>query len=222
MAFSGFGRDALAFYAGLEADNSKSYWLANRPIYDNAVVGPLKSLAESVAAEFRPLMVFRPNRDVRFAKDKSPYKTHAGAVGEMQDGSMVYVQLSAKGLMAASGYYMMATDQLERYRAAVADDHTGPALEAAIAAVRKAKLDVRNGGGEPLKTAPRGYPKDHVRIELLRWRGVIAQREFGAPDWLFTKAALGHVEKTWQGSAPIRAWLDRHVGPSHLMPDEHR
>ena len=222
MVFGGFGRDALAFYAGLEADNSKTYWNLNKPVYESAVGEPMKAFATSVAEEFGTLVVFRPHRDVRFAKDKSPYKTHTGAVTELEGGAMVYVQLSSKGLMAASGYYMMASDQLERFRASVADDKTGPALEAAIAAVRAAKLHVSHGGSEPLKTAPRGYPKDHPRIALLRWKGVIGSKDFGAPSWLHTKACVGHVEKAWRDTRPIRAWLDRHVGPSMLMPEEAR
>lgn len=222
MVFGGFGRDALGFYAGLEADNSKTYWTLNKPVYESAIGEPMKAFATSVAREFGTLVVFRPHRDVRFAKDKSPYKTHTGAVTELEGGAMIYVQLSSKGLMAASGYYMMASDQLERFRAAVADDKTGPALEAAIAAVRAAKLHVSHGGSEPLKTAPRGYPKDHPRIALLRWKGVIGSKDFGAPSWLHTKACIGHVEKAWRDARPIRAWLDRHVGPSMLMPEEAR
>lgn len=222
MTFSGFGRDALSFFAGLEADNSKAYWTAHLTTFEHAVRTPMRAFVEEVDASFRPLVIFRPHRDVRFAKDKSPYKTHIGAVGELEGGSIVYLQLSSRGLMAACGYYMMATDQLERYRAAVADDRTGPRLEAAIAEVTKAKLTVSHGGGEPLKTAPRGYPRDHARIALLQWKGVIAAREFGAPSWLFGAGALKQVQRVWRATAPLCSWLDTHVGPSTAMPDDLR
>ena len=222
MNFGGFGTDALSFFDGLEADNSKTYWAANKQRFETAVREPMHALAHGVSAEFGPLVVFRPHRDVRFAKDKSPYKTHTGAVNELEGGAMVYVQLSSKGLMAASGYYMMAPDQLDRYRAAVADDRNGLALEAAIDNVRASRLTVSAGGSPPLKTAPRGYRRDHPRIDLLRWKGVIGSQEFGAPAWLFTKTALSHVEKAWRSTSPLRAWLDRHVGPSELLPDEQR
>ena len=222
MAFSGFGRDALAFFAALEGDNSKACWTAHLSTFETDVRIPMKAFAEEVDASFRPLVIFRPHRDVRFAKDKSPYKTHIGAVGELEGGSIVYVQLSSRGLMAACGYYMMATDQLERYRAAVADDQTGPQLESAIAAVKKAKLTVSHGGGEPLKTAPRGYSRDHPRIGLLQWKGVIASRDFGSPSWLHGVGVLKQVQQVWRSAAPLCSWLDTHVGPSTLIPDDRR
>lgn len=222
MVFGGFGHGALAFFEGLEADNSKSYWLDHKSVYELAVSGPMKLLAAEVADEFGPLVVFRPHRDVRFAKDKSPYKTHTGAVNELEGGAMVYVQLSSQGLMAASGYYMMAADQLERYRAAVADETTGPALEMAIRSVRSKKLTVSYGGHEPLKTAPRGYPKDHPRCDLLRWKGLIGSQEFGAPAWLYSAGCLARVEAAWRATESLRDWLDRNVGPSTRMPDERR
>lgn len=222
MTFSGFGRDALSFFAELEADNSKAYWTAHLATFEQAVRAPMKAFVEEVDSSFQPLVIFRPHRDVRFAKDKSPYKTHIGAVGELEGGSIVYLQLSRRGLMAACGYYMMAADQLERYRAAVADDRTGPQLESAIAEVTKAKLTVSHGGGEPLKTAPRGYPRDHPRIGLLQWKGVIGSRDFGAPAWLYSAGALKQVQQVWRSTAPLCSWLDTHVGPSTLIPDDLR
>ena len=222
MSFAGFGHEALPFFTGLEADNSKAYWTAQKDVFERTVRAPMRSFAAAIDAEFQPLVIFRPHRDVRFAKDKSPYKTHIGAVGELEGGSIVYVQLSSRGLMAARGYYMMASDQLERYRAAVADERTGPLLEAAIAEVTKKRVTVSHGGGEPLKTAPRGYPRDHPRIRLLQWKGVIGARDFGAPAWIYGPSAIAKVTQMWKSVAPLSHWLDGNVGPSMLMPDELR
>ena len=80
MAFSGWPEEALDFYDGLAADNSKTYWTANRPVYDELVLGPMAELVEELAAEFGDTKIFRPYRDVRFSKDKTPYKTHIGAM----------------------------------------------------------------------------------------------------------------------------------------------
>ena len=76
-------------------------------------------------ADFGPFHVFRPNSDVRFAKDKTPYKDHIGAYGECEGGAGYYVQFSATGMFAGSGYYHMASDQLERFRQALDDDAFG-------------------------------------------------------------------------------------------------
>lgn len=213
--FKGFPPEALDFWAGLEADNSKAYWTAHKDVYDRAVRGPMEALADA-CAEYGDFKIFRPYRDVRFSRDKSPYKTHMGAVTEGEGGTLYYVQLSATGLFAASGYYMMAPDQLERYRAAVADETSGPEVEAIVAQLEKAGYEV--GAHETLKTVPRGFPKDHPRAPLLRRKGLIASRAFPPAKWLHTKAARDRVVKVWTDAAPLGAWLDRHVGPTHIPP----
>ena len=221
MTFSGFPLEAIAFFSALEADNSKSFWTANKATYERSVKGPMEALLAEVDARYQPLKLFRPHRDVRFAKDKSPYKTHAGAVGESEGGSMHYVQLSASGLMTASGYYMMAKDQLEKFRAAVAAEKTGKVFESLVAHYAKTKgLRMYAGGEAPLKLAPKGYPKDHPRIEYLRWKGAIVSCEHGAPRWLATPKAKLQIEASWAAVDPLNTWLDQEVGPSQLEPPD--
>lgn len=217
--FDGFPPEALAFFAGLEADNSKAYWQANRETWEAAVRGPMLALLGALDGEFGPFHVFRPHRDVRFAKDKSPYKTQHGAFGETPDGSTRYVHLSASGLLAAAGRYVMAGDQLARFREAVADDRHGAELERIVGRVEAAGLAVGPGGALPLKTAPRGHPKDHPRIGLLRGKGLVASREFGAPTWLRTPEAVGWVAEAWRVAEPLTRWLDAHVGKSEEPAD---
>src|SRR5579871_1569705 len=161
MGFSGWSEAALDFYDGLEEDNSKAYWTAHKAIYDQAVLGPMLQLTEELSPEFGEVKIFRPYRDVRFSADKSPYKTGIGAV--IGSG---YVQFSASGLAAGAGMHQMASDQIARYRQAVAEDLTGHELERVIEAITKAGYEVH--GREPLKTALCVYPGDHPRIELLR------------------------------------------------------
>src|SRR5258706_12038469 len=121
MAFRGWPAEALDFYEGLEADNSKTYWVANKAIYDDKVHAPMTELLAELETEFGPAKIFRPYRDVRFSADKSPYKTSIAA--SFEHGG--YVHLSAKGLAAGSGRYMLSPAQLDRYRRAVADDAAG-------------------------------------------------------------------------------------------------
>jgi uncharacterized protein (TIGR02453 family) len=211
--FSGWPRAALDFYAGLEADNSRAYFQAHRDIYDEAVKAPFLELSALVEREFGPLHVFRPHRDVRFSRDKSPYKTAAAAVTEGRGGAAYYLQVSAEGLMVASGYYMPAPDQLERWRASV-DGRAGTTLQRAVDGLRTRRYEV--GAHDTLKTAPRGYPKDHPRIELLRMKGLTVGRSFAPARWLHTKAALDRIRTVWRDAAPVNRWLDRHVGPSTI------
>ena len=218
MTFRGWPQDALDFYVGLEAENSKAYFHAHKQTYDENVKAPFLALSEEIEQEFGALHVFRPNRDIRFAKDKTPYKTTAAAVTEAEGGASYYVQVSATGLFAGSGYYHLAPDQLERFRAAVADAKTGPKLATAIASVRAKRYEV--AARESLKRAPRGFEPDHPRVDLLRMKGVHVGRTFGAPRWMHTAAAANRVVTAWRDAAPVNRWLDRNVGPSTLAPPE--
>lgn len=208
MTFRGWSAEAIEFFDGLTADNSRAFWQANRDVYLHAVRAPMEALLEELAPEFGTGTVFRPYRDVRFSRDKSPYKTAIGA--SMTGGG--YFQLSSRGLAAGSGLYMPAPDQLERYRRAVAEARSGRELERIVAEVRAAGVEI--SAHEVLKTAPRGYPKDHPRIELLRNKGLIAWREWPVGAWLGTRKAKDRVVELPRTAVPLRAWLDRHVGPS--------
>ncbi len=218
MTFRGWPQDALDFYAGLEADNSKSFWLAHKQTYDECVKAPFLALSAEIEREFGPLHVFRPNRDIRFAKDKSPYKTAAAAVTESEGGAAYYVQISSEGLYVGSGYYHLAPDQLERYRAAVADSKTGPKLAAAVAGLRKNRYEVASR--ESLQRAPRGFPPDHPRADLLRMKGMHVGRSYGAPAWVHTSRALDRIVTAWRDAAAANRWLDKYVGPSTIAPPE--
>ncbi|MEO8263955.1 MAG: DUF2461 domain-containing protein [Ilumatobacteraceae bacterium] len=217
MAFTGFPDEAIRFYEGLIADNSRTYWLANKPVFERTVRGPMLALLDELAA-YGPYHVFRPNKDVRFSKDKTPYKDHIGAYGESQAGAGYYVQLSAMGMVAGSGYYHMAGDQLDRFRAALDGDSVGGEIAGITKTLGKNGLQFSAIGS--LKTAPRGYPRDHPRIELLRLKGLVGTRRWDAGRWMQTKAVVKRVRDTWDEAAPMNAWLDAHVGPSTLAPDD--
>ncbi len=215
MAFTGFPHEAVEFYEQLEADNSKVFWEANKGRYRSVVKGSMEALCAELA-DYGPFHLFRPHNDLRFSKNKPPYKTHQGAYVESEGGAGFYVQLSKDGLMVAAGYYAMMRDQLERFREAVDREHTGTEIERIVAALPKR---YRIGAIDELKTAPKGYPKDHSRIALLRRKGLMASVEFGAPTWIHTKQVVAKVRQVWQTAEPMNAWLDAHVGPSTMEPD---
>lgn len=218
--FRGFGSEAFEWFDGLERDNSRAYFTATRERYERDVRGQVGAMLEELSREFGgEVRMFRQNRDVRFSADKSPYKTRTYGVlhGSGVVGAGLYASLSADGIYAGSGYHVMARDQLARYREAVASDATGPVLVEAADAAVEAGFDV---AGQGLKTAPRGYPRDHPRIELLRLTSLVAGGSLPAGDGIGRDAALGYVARAWRAAEPLTAWLHEHVGPSTEPPDE--
>jgi uncharacterized protein (TIGR02453 family) len=215
--FLGFGPHAFEWFAGLERDNSKAYFTATRDRYETEVRGGLKAMLEELNETFGgEVKLFRQQRDLRFAPDRSsPYKTRTYGLLHSVPGTQagLYAELSSQGLYAGTGYHQLARDQLERFRAAVADDRTGPRLADATAAAQAAGLAVV---GESLRTAPRGHPRDHPRIELLRRKSLIAGRALPSTAGIGRDEALDHVATTWRAAEPLNAWLDEHVGPSAL------
>lgn len=208
MPFEGWPEEALDFYEGLEADNSKAYWQQHKSVYEEFVLAPMRELLSELEKTFGEGKIFRPYRDIRFSADKSPYKTAMGAT--LAKGG--YIQISSQGLSAGSGYYMMASDQLERYRKAVDVTSTGAKLEKIVAAARKSKLEIT--GHDTLKSAPRGYAKDHPRIDLLRCKGLIAWKQWPAGAWLGTAKAKDRIIEFFRAAKPLTKWLDDNVGPT--------
>ena len=215
--FPGFAPEVFEWFAGLERDNSRAYFTATRERYEAEVRGGLEAMLDELSEAFGgEVRMFRQHRDLRFTPDKSPYKTRT--YGVLQGAQAAYyAELSASGLYAGTGYHQLARDQLERFRGAVADDRTGPDLAAVAAAVQEAGLEL---AGASLRTAPRGHPRDHPRIELLRRRALFAGRRLAGAGGIGRDAALAHVAGTWRAAAPLNAWLDEHVGSSTLPPDE--
>jgi uncharacterized protein (TIGR02453 family) len=211
VTFRGWPVEALEFFEGLEADNSKTYWQRHKETYETLVRAPMEELLAELAPEWGEGRIFRPYRDIRFSADKSPYKANIGAM--IGDG---YVQLDARGLGAGAGMWEMAPDQLERYRQAVSEDGAGRRLEGIVATLRKDGIDATGHG--VLKTAPKGYPKDHPRIELLRYKGLVAWRDWPAGAWLGTRKAKDRVVGFLRSSEPLSAWLGELVGPSTAPP----
>ena len=210
MAFGGWPTEAIDFFDGLEEDNSKPYWEANKHIYEEKVRGPMQELLHELQAEFGPCKLFRPYRDVRFSKDKSPYKTNiAATVGEAG-----YVSLSAAGLGAGSGMYHMAPDQLERYRQSVCDDDRAGELDAVLDRLRGQGREII--AHDALKTAPKGYAKDHPRIDLLRLKGLTVWQQWEPQPWLATKKAKDRVVGVLRDAEPLNRWLADHVGASTM------
>ncbi|MEU6644803.1 DUF2461 domain-containing protein [Saccharomonospora sp. NPDC046836] len=218
MAFTGFGEYAIDFFDGLVADNSKTYWDAHRETYQSDVRAPMEALLTELEPEFGGGFgtgkVFRPYRDVRFARDKSPYKTHCGAVIEQgRGGGAYYVEIGPDGLRVGGGCFHLAADQLARFRQAVDVDLHGKALETILAALRRSGWEI---AGEVLKTRPRGVAADHPRVDLLRHRSLYAVRVWEPADLLHEPACLDRVRAAWRDVRAFNEWARDHVGTSEL------
>src|SRR5690349_1225176 len=146
--FSGFPVAALDFYDDLEMDNTRSFWEAHKATYDEAVRVPMRALCDALEPEFGEAKVFRPHRDVRFAKDKTPYKTHQGGFVQAGPATGYYVQISAAGVRVGVGYYHPEKEPLAAIRAAIADDLTGAEL---LRIVKRMEKSGWERGGETLK-----------------------------------------------------------------------
>jgi uncharacterized protein (TIGR02453 family) len=217
--FDGFGPAVQKWFKGLEADNSKAYFDATRDFFEESVRDQMDALLAELSQTFGgEVKMFRQNRDIRFSPDKSPYKTNTYGVlyGSDVAAQGLYASISSRGLVAGSGYHVMARDQLERYREEVAEDGPGADLTRRTAEARKAGLEL---WGDSVATAPRGYPKDHQRIELLRRKSLTlgASMKFG--HGIGRGDGLRFVAETWRAAAPVTGWLDEHVGLSTLPAD---
>lgn len=205
MGSAGIPFAALDFYEELEADNSKVFWTEHKNVYDDAVKAPMLALVAELEPEFGPAKLFRPYRDVRFSKDKTPYKTHQGVwFGETDR----YLQISAAGLMLGAGRWQLSPEQLAGFRRAVDDERHGPQLEKVVAKIRRAGFDLH---GDVMTRVPAGFAKDHPRAELLKYRSMTGHQDLAAPDWLPTPDAGAEIAARWRKLTPLVDWLRAHV-----------
>ena len=207
--FTGFPVAALDFYDDLEVDNTKSFWAAHKETWEQAVRDPMLALTAALTREFGEAKVFRPYRDVRFAKDKTPYKNHQGAFVAAGPATGWYVQVGSPGVFVAAGWYHADTERLGRIRAAIDDERTGAELERVLKALGRRGWE---RGGDTLKTTPRGYDADHPRIDLLRHKSLTMRRSYGFEKVIHTPALLDEVRKDWRAARPLVEWVARAAG----------
>jgi uncharacterized protein (TIGR02453 family) len=209
LAFTGFTEAALDFYDDLEVDNTKSFWEAHKDVYAAVVKAPMTALVTALEPEFGTAKVFRPYRDVRFAKDKTPYKTHQGAFVASGPACGWYVEIAARGFRTGAGFYDASAADLAAIRAAIVDDTKGKELQRILTKLERAGFEV---GGDRLKTAPRGYDADHPRIELLRHRSLTVAKDYGFEPVIHTSGLLDAVRKDWKVTRPLIDWVTTRLG----------
>jgi uncharacterized protein (TIGR02453 family) len=219
--FVGMPDDGLAFLEDLEERNTKEFFDANRAVFRERVQAPFAALVEAAAARLRRSVpdlgqpkVFRIYRDLRFSKDKTPYKTSMSASVPSRapvegDGPGVvtgyYVNVGPAGLYTASGLYHAERADLLRVRAAIADEDSGTELEAILADAAAKDLVPWL---DPLQRTPKPWPADHPRAHLLKARSLVLNRQHDRAGWLQTPELLDHLLADWKAMIPFNRWLE--------------
>jgi len=214
----------MRFWVELAAEMNRDWFLANKARYEATWVAPMKALLGAVAPKIAPAFapfalgepkVLRIHRDVRFSRDKAPYKTHIGAVitvagqrlGEGGNAAL-YVHFGLEEEFVGVGCYMFDRDRLARFRKAVAGK-PGAELEVLIERLRKAGYTV--GGHDDYKKVPRGFDPDHPRAHLLVLKGLTGAFPDPPRGLIHEPGFVPWLVKHGKATAPLVKWLQRHV-----------
>jgi uncharacterized protein (TIGR02453 family) len=222
MAFAGFPPAAFSFLRALEEDNSKRTFDAQRAVYDESLMAPARDfvdeLGEALQARVSPGIqadprvngsIFRINRDTRFSKDKTPYRTHLDLYfwegpGRSRDCPGLFFRMTPRAVVLGAGFHHFDPPKLARFRSAVVDEKTGRALDRALAGVRREGAEI---GGETYKRVPAGFDAAHLRADLLRCGGLFAYSESPLPREASSPAFVGWCAGRLERLAPVHCWL---------------
>lgn len=205
----GIPADAVAFYAELVQHNERAWFQAHKERYAASVREPLVALTDALAGEFGEPKVFRPQRNLRFSADKTPYKDSQGAILQVIEGLGYYVSVGPDGLTTGGGMMHLSPDQLVRFRSAVDAAGSGERLAKVVDSLRRKGFGI---GGEVLKSRPRGVPADHPRVDLLAHKSLIVWVDHGTPAWMSTPQVVAKVRAQWRLVRPVVEWVAEHVG----------
>lgn len=204
-AFTGWKGDFRGFFLGLKVNNSKAYFESHRKQYEHDVKAPMVALLADLEPEFGQGRLSRPNRDIRFSANKSPYKTNLYATTSAGG----YLALDSDGLVAGGGRHMFDPSQLAGFRKAVEAKASGDKLASIVSALRAKGYDVE---GQELKRVPPPHPQDHPRGDLLKHKTLFYWRRWPLEPWIATPKARERVRQAWHDGADLEAWLARHLG----------
>jgi uncharacterized protein (TIGR02453 family) len=217
--FEGFPPEGLKFLKQLRKNNNRPWFLKHKPEYESSVRFPMQcliaALRERMAGtapeiEFHPKRsIFRINRDVRFSKNKAPYKTNIAASFDLRGDKSptetpgLYLGIEPGSIFVGGGLYMPMGDQIKAIRASIADH---PAEFLAVIRQRRFKSEFGGIQGEKLSRAPLGYPPDHPMIEHLRHKQfyvgkVLKEQECLSPKFVNT------VVTVFKDTLPLVRWL---------------
>ena len=220
-SFKGFSPETIGFFLQLNQNNHKTWFDAHRQQYDKAVLNPSRAFVEALGSRLEAIApgvhadprinrsIFRINRDVRFSKDKSPYKTYFSLIfwegqGPKLECSSFYFHVEPPTLLLGAGIYIFPSHILKAYRDAVIDPEQGEALVQAVEAVQQAGYNL---DGKHYKRVPRDYPADHERVELLLYNGLTTGYDTVIPEAFYTAELVDYCFENFLKMLPLHRWL---------------
>lgn len=220
--FEGFPQQAVQFFAEIAENNNRDWFEEHKEEYIRYVQQPAQDFVMVLGAKLKviaPGISFEPSlsgtgsimriyRDIRFSKDKSPHKTYLGlrfweGPGRKQAYSSLFIWLDKSGAGIHLGQHMFSKEFLLAYRNAVADPQTGAELEEALEAIRPhAEI-----GGDRYNRVPRGFPKEHPRAELLKYKALYASSGHISPEVVTSPDFLPGCAGSFEALLPLHNWL---------------
>jgi uncharacterized protein (TIGR02453 family) len=221
MAFDGFPETGLSFLRDLGANNERDWFEAHRIAWDEQIIPSMLSWCSELSTRLRDVMphlvfvprvggsLYRLNRDIRFSRDKSPYKTHVAALmwegnGEKHDAPGVYLHVAPGEVIFGGGLYVFEEGRLDRYRKLLHNEQSAERLRSALALAKKAGL---KPDGDKLQKPPRGFDPEGPNAELSKYKGLVVGKTIKPAGWLHSKEALERSEAAARAYAPLHAWL---------------
>ncbi len=211
-----FPRELVTFLQDLSANNSRDWFKANKATYEQAYKASAAAFCGLMSAELEKLSgtphsskIFRINRDVRFAKDKTPYNTHLHISFFQQNPTALtphwFFGLQVDSVTVGAGIFAFDTNDLERYRQQVAGARGNELADLlATLASRGVRMD------EPeLKRVPAGYPADHPNGMLLRRKGLAVWRDLGGSEVATQRNIVETVRTSLEELKPVCNWLQK-------------
>jgi uncharacterized protein (TIGR02453 family) len=220
MAFGGFPESGLVFLRELAKHNGRDWFEAHRKVFDDELVPAMLAWCGELTERLRDVMpaltfvprlggsIYRLNREVRFSRDKSPYKTHLTALlwegGEKHDAPSVYLRVSPEGVVFGGGLYVFEEGRLDRFRKLLQNPAAAARLTEALAAAGRDGLEP---GGEKLGKPPRGFDPEGPSAELAKHKGLVVAKTVSCGPWLSGRESLDRSESSARAYAPLHAWL---------------
>lgn len=220
--FGGFSQKTVLFFEELSANNQREWFNQHRSDYQQYVMEPAEQLVIEIGnrlTKFSPSIVadprinksiFRINRDTRFSSDKSPYKTHLGILwweGEAKklECPSFYFHLEPSRCLIGGGIYIFTKPLLEAFRASVLHKKYGPQLQKIL---QQADKDFPSSiHSDQYKKVPRGFPSDHPRADLLKFKGMTIGEETKVPSAIFSSKCVDYIIRRFEKMIPLHLWL---------------